>query len=166
MIVDSYRFLPRSFRPLYEGRGPLRGEEGPVWAPFAKRLAESRIALLTSAGLYVRTSQAAFDVDREREKPEWGDPTWREIPSTASDLGVAHLHLNDEDLLADPEIALPRRLLSALASEGVIGGAVDAHVSVMGYQDRDLRAWHSTTAPAIVSHLRKQDADALVLAPA
>jgi hypothetical protein len=166
LIVDSYRFLPRSFRPLYEGRGPFPGEEGPVWAAFSKRLAESKIALLTSAGLYVRGLQSAFDMDAERERPDWGDPTWRAIPSSASDLSVAHLHINEEDLLADPEIALPRRLLSQLASEGVIGATVDSHVAVMGYQDRDLPDWHSTTAPAIVSHLRAQDADALVLAPA
>jgi D-proline reductase (dithiol) PrdB len=166
LIVDSYRFLPRSFRPLYEGRGPFPGEEEPVWAPFSKRLAEARIALLTSAGLYVRGAQPAFDLEGERERPDWGDPTWRSIPSSAPDLGCAHLHINDEDLLADPEIALPRRLLSELASEGVIGGAVDSHVAVMGYQDRNLRDWHSTTAPEIVSHLRSQDADALVLAPA
>jgi hypothetical protein len=166
LIVDSYRFLPRSFRPLYEGRGPFPGEEGPVWAAFSKRLAESKIALLTSAGLYLRGVQSPFDMDAERERPEWGDPTWRAIPSSASDLAVAHLHINEEDLVADPEIALPRRLLSQLASEGVIGAAVDSHVAVMGYQDRDLSDWHSTTALAIVSHLRAQDADALVLAPA
>jgi D-proline reductase (dithiol) PrdB len=166
LIVDSYRFLPRSFRPLYEGRGPFPGEEGPVWAPFSKRLAESRIALLTSAGLYVRGAQSSFDLEGERERPEWGDPTWRAIPSSARDLGFAHLHINDEDLLADPEIALPRRLLSELASEGVIGSAVDSHVAVMGYQDRNLRDWQSTTAPEIASHVRSQDADALVLAPA
>jgi hypothetical protein len=132
----------------------------------SKRLGDSQIALLTSAGLYVRGSHAAFDMDGERQRPEWGDPTWRAIPSSASDFGVAHLHINDEDVLADPEIALPRRLLSELATEKVIGGAVDSHVAVMGYQERNLRDWHSSTAPAIVSHLRSEGADALVLAPA
>jgi hypothetical protein len=166
LIVDSYRFLPRTFRPLFEGVGPFPGEDGPVWAPFSKRLAESRIALLTSAGLYARGLHAAFDLDGERDRPEWGDPTWRAIPSSAPALGVAHLHINDEDLLADPEIALPRRLLSELSSEGLIGGVVNSHIAVMGYQDRNLRDWHSTTAPAIVSNLREQGADALVLAPA
>lgn len=168
MVVDSYRFLPRSFRPFYEGRGPLRGEEGPVWAPFEKRLASSRIALLTSAGLYVARSQPSFDVDGERERPEWGDPTWRTIPAGArpEELAVAHLHINDEDIRADPEIALPMRLLGELVQEGVVGGAVAEHVAVMGYQDRDLAGWHSKTAPAIVAHLREQGADALVLAPA
>ncbi len=41
MKVDSYRFLPRSFRSFYEGRGPFAGEEEPVWAPFEKRLRRS-----------------------------------------------------------------------------------------------------------------------------
>lgn len=165
MIVDSYRFLPRSFRPLYEGRGPFPGEEDPVWAPFAGRLSASRIALLTSAGLFVPGEQTPFDLSGERAQPEWGDPTWRPIPAEA-EVQVAHLHLNDEDLLADPEIAVPRRLLASLASEGVIESAVSEHVAVMGFQDRRLRDWRSTTAPAVVSHLRAQGADGLVLAPA
>jgi D-proline reductase (dithiol) PrdB len=168
LIVDSYKFLPRSFRPMYEGCGPFPGEEGPVWAPFTKRLSESRIALLSSAGVYLRGSQAPFDLDREQTHPEWGDPTWRAIPATAQagDLAFAHLHINDEDLLVDPEIALPMHMLSELASEGVIGGTVEQHVGVMGYQDRALPDWRQTTAPEIVALLRRQSADALVLAPA
>lgn len=139
-----------------------------MWAPFEKRLAESRIALLTSAGIYVRSSQAPFDLEREDREPDWGDPTWRAIPAGGrhGDLGVAHLHINDEDLLADPEIALPARLLEQLASEGVVGGSVAEHVAVMGYQDRNLKDWKSTTVPAIVEHLRGQGADGLILAPA
>ncbi len=168
MLVDSFKFLPRTFRPLYEGRGPFQGEEEPVWAPFVKRLTQSRIALLTSAGLYVKGSQAPFDLDREQMNPEWGDPSWRAIPTAASagDIGVAHLHLNDEDLLADPEIALPMHLLGELAAEGVIGGSVAEHLSVMGFQDRSLRDWKDRTAPEIVAHLRDQVADGLILAPA
>jgi len=167
-VVDSYRFLPRSFRPLYEGRGPFPGEERPVWAPFPKRLAGSRIALLTSAGIYFKAGQPSFDVERERDRPEWGDPSWRPIPASANprDLAAAHLHLNDEDLLADPEIALPMRRLEELAGEGVVGGAVAQHVAVMGYQDRRLRDWRRGTAPEIAAHLREQGADGLILAPA
>jgi D-proline reductase (dithiol) PrdB len=169
MVVDSFKFLPRSFRPLYEGRGPFPGEESPVWAPFEKRLADSRIALLTSAGLYLKRTQPSFDLERERTHPDWGDPSWRAIAAStqAAEIGVAHLHINDEDLLADPEIALPMRLLDRLASESerVIGSTVAEHVSVMGFQDRTLRDWQSTTAPEIVAHLRSQGADGLILAP-
>jgi D-proline reductase (dithiol) PrdB len=168
MNVDSYRFLPRSFRPYYEGRGPFPGEEEPVWAPFEKRLQESRIALLTSAGLYLKETQPSFDVERERSNPEWGDPTWRSIPSGAkpTDLAVAHLHINDEDLLTDPQIALPARLLEQLATEHVIGSATPEHVSVMGYQERSLKGWRDKTVHDLVAHLREQAADGLILAPA
>ncbi|HEX9364192.1 MAG TPA: hypothetical protein VGA47_10460 [Candidatus Dormibacteraeota bacterium] len=168
MVVDSYRFLPRSFRPLYEGRGAFPGEEEPVWTTFPKRLADSRIALLSSAGIYLKASQDVFDVEREKAHPEWGDPTWRSIPATVGpeDLGVAHLHINDEDLIADPEIALPLRGLQQLVDEGLVGAATEKHVTVMGYQDRSLTDWHRTAAGEIVAHLREQGAEGLLLAPA
>jgi len=99
VVVDSFKFLPRSFRPLYEGRGPFPGDETPVWTPFEKRLGQSRIALLTSAGIYLKGSQPPFDLEREQTHPDWGDPSWRSIPASTKgvDIGVAHLHINDED---------------------------------------------------------------------
>jgi hypothetical protein len=168
VIVDSYRFLPRSFRPMYEGRGPFPGEEAPAWAPFEKRLAAARIALLTSAGLYVGSTQPSFDLEREQNHPEWGDPSWRSIPADTdvADIGVAHLHINDEDIRADPEIALPARLLQQLATEGVVGSATTEHLSVMGYQDRSLEGWRNETLPQLVAMLRSRQADGLILAPA
>jgi len=168
MLVDSFKYLPRTFRPLYEGRGPFAGEDAAVWAPFEKRLAESRIALLTSAGIYLKSSQPPFDLEREQANPEWGDPSWRPIPASAaaSDLAVAHLHINDADLQSDPEIALPMHLLGDLAKEGVIGSAASEHASLMGYQDRTLRDWQNKTAPELVAHLRDQVVDGLILAPA
>jgi hypothetical protein len=167
VIVDSYRFLPRSFRAMYEGRGPFPGEEAPVWAPFEKRLAAARIALLTSAGLYVRTTQPSFDLEREQSHPEWGDPSWRPISAVAdaADIGVAHLHINDVDIKADPEIALPARLLDKLVAESVVGSATAEHLSVMGYQDRSLEGWRHQTLPELVAKLRDQQADGLILAP-
>jgi D-proline reductase (dithiol) PrdB len=168
MVVESYRFLPRSFRPFYEGRGPFPGEESQVWAPFEKRLSGSRIALLTSAGVYLKASQPGFDLEGEEANPDGGDPTWRSIPSAAraEELSLAHLHINDEDALADPEIVLPMRGLAELVAEGAVGGAVANHLSVMGYQDRGLRDWRNTTAPEIIAQLREQGADGLILAPA
>ncbi|HXC78020.1 MAG TPA: hypothetical protein VNU19_13315 [Candidatus Acidoferrum sp.] len=168
MKVDSYRFLPRSFRSFYEGRGPFTGEEEPVWAPFEKRLQDSRIALLTSAGVYVKKSQSPFDLDRERAHPEWGDPSWRAIPAVVdgADVGVAHLHINDEDLLADLEIALPAGLLEQLAADRVIGSAAAEHISVMGYQERSLEGWRDQTAGEVAAHLRSRGVNGLILAPA
>ena len=133
-----------------------------MWTPFPKRLADARIALLSSAGIHLKAKQQAFDLAGERERPEWGDPSWRAIPAGTppDEIAVSHLHINDEDLLADPEIALPMRGLAELAS------TVGSHVAVMGYQDRNLTDWRQTTAPQIVRHLREQEADGLALAPA
>lgn len=167
MIVDSYRFLPRSFVPLYSGAAPAPGDEGPVWAPFETRLAEARIALLTSAGLYLDGEQPPFDGDREKAEPTWGDPTHRVLPASLEGhrLGMMHLHVNHDDVLADPEIALPLAGLADLAAEGVVGSVAPAHVSVMGYQQAGLEVWRSETAPAVVELLRDQGTDGLILAP-
>ncbi len=139
-----------------------------MWAPFEKRLSQARIALLTSAGLYLKSSQQSFDIDGEQRNPEWGDPSWRSIPSDAdaTDIAVAHLHISHADILSDPEIALPARLLDQLVAEGVVGSATAEHISVMGYQDRSLEGWQNRTVPALVARLRDLQADGLILAPA
>lgn len=167
MLVDSYRFLPRSFLPLYEAASPLAGEDHPVWAPFEPRLAEATIALLTSAGLSVHGEQEPFDLDGERQRPEWGDPTYRAIPHVLGgrSLAMSHLHVNNADILADHNVALPTEALDDLIAEGRVGGAATRHISVMGYQQRGLAAWREETAPAIVELLRSQGADGVVLAP-
>jgi D-proline reductase (dithiol) PrdB len=167
VIVDSYRFLPRSFIPLYSQTSPAPGDDGPVWAPFEKRLAEAQIALLTSAGFYLDGEQPPFDAEREKAEPTWGDPTHRVLPYPLDPrtLGMMHLHLNHEDPLADPEIALPLGGLTELVNEGRVGSVAPRHVSVMGYQQAGLEVWRRETAPAIVELLRDQGTDGLILAP-
>ena len=165
--MDSYRFLPRSFIPMYENTTPAPGDDGPVWAPFEKRLAESRIALVTSAGLYLAGEQAPFDAEREKAEPTWGDPTHRVLPADSGSpaLGMMHLHVNHDDVLADPEIALPLGGLATLVAEGQVGSVAPRHVSVMGYQQAGLEVWRRETAPAIVDLLRDQETDGVILAP-
>jgi D-proline reductase (dithiol) PrdB len=165
--VDSYRFLPRSFIPMYSGATPAPGDDQPVWAPFEKRLAESRIALLTSAGLYLEGVQEPFDGEREKAEPTWGDPTHRVLPAPVdgSGLGMMHLHVNHEDVLADPEIALPLAGLARLVEEGRVGSVAPSHYSVMGFQQAGLEVWRRETAPAIVTRLRDEQTDGLILAP-
>jgi hypothetical protein len=167
MRVDSFAYLPRSFQPLYANPARLPGEEGEVWAPFEKRLAESRIALVTSAGAYVPGEQASFDLDRERREPTWGDPTWRPIPHDGAQGGLdfAHLHINTADALADHEVVLPRRALDALVADGVVAAAAPTHASVMGFQESGLQVWREHTAPELAALFRSEDVDGLVFAP-
>jgi hypothetical protein len=125
------------------------------------------VTLLTSAGLYVAGEQPAFDLERERREPAWGDATWRRLPGDVAPgaLAMAHLHVNPADILADRNVAFPLDVLAGLVADGLVGGATPAHASVMGYQEHGLRGWREETAPAIVDLLREQGSDAVVLAP-
>jgi D-proline reductase (dithiol) PrdB len=167
MRVDSFRFLPRSFVPLYENVAPLQSEQDVVWAPFEPRLADATIALLSSAGLSVAGQQPPFDLDRERREPAWGDPTYRVIPNDLGEhqLAMSHLHVNNADTLADRNVSLPLDVLSELAADGLIGASARSHFSVMGYQQAGLETWREHTAPAIVDLLRAEGADGVILAP-
>jgi D-proline reductase (dithiol) PrdB len=168
VAVDSYAYLPRSFKAMYEEPPRLAGEDEPVWAPLGRPIAESTVALLSSAGLYVEGSQPSFDLDRERAEPGWGDPSWRAIPKDTPPgaLGMAHLHVNSADTLADHEVSLPLRTLDALVSDGVVGASAPTHYAVMGYQQAGLDEWRSKTAGEIVERLRDEHVDVLLLAPA
>jgi D-proline reductase (dithiol) PrdB len=168
MKVDDYKYLPRMYRSLYENKPAI--EEGKVWAEFDKRLSRARVALLSSAGLYLRSQQRPFDVERERREPTWGDASHRLISRGAepSELAMSHLHVRNDEVLADPNIALPLAPLADLVESGFVGGATAEHVSVMGYQgwyDDALDRWREETAPAIARALEEQDADGVVLAP-
>jgi len=166
MRVDSFRYLPKSFQAFFADVAPLEGETEPVWADFGPRLADARIALLSSGGLSCPT-QAAFDTDRERAEPTWGDPSWRPIPKDVGqgDLSMAHLHVNTDDFAADHEVAMPLRALDHLVEGGVVGASAAEHVSVMGYQAAGLEEWRTTTAPEVAAFLRDQGVDGVVLAP-
>ncbi len=142
--------------------------DGPVWAPFEKSLSEATIAVLSSAGIFLRDTQKPFDVEREKREPTWGDPTWRTIPRDVSQdrIDAAHLHINTEHVKRDVGVALGLRALAALEADGVIGRLAKENYSVMGYQENGCEVWQSKTGPEIASRLRDANVNALLLAPA
>lgn len=166
MAVDSFKYLPRSFRAGYENVG-FQADE-PAWAPMSKPVEQATIALLTSAGLFLRDSHEPFDVEREKQEPLWGDPTYRVIPRNVSqpELGAEHLHLNTRDLLLDFNVALPLRAFGTLEEEGAIGKLAGEHYSFMGFQGRGAEEWRTRYGPEVARQLKEADVDALVLAPA
>ena len=106
MTVDSFKFLPKSFRFMFENVDIEFG--GPVWAPFDKPLSESTIAVLSSAGIFVRDEQEPFDMEREKREPTWGDPTWRIIPRDVAQsmVDATHLHINTDHVKRDIGVAM------------------------------------------------------------
>ena len=166
MRVDSYKFLPRSFRASFE-RMPMQ-EETPVWAPLPLPVKEAQVALMTSAGLYLKGRQPPFDVARERENPLWGDPTYRVIPRDVrqEEVAASHLHLNTRDFYVDFNVALPMARFLELEAEGKAGRLADEHYSFMGFQERGCAEWRTHYGPEVVRRLKDAGVHALVLAPA
>lgn len=166
MTVDSYKYLPRSMRALYESQPVI--DEPFVWAPLPKPIERCTVALLTSAGIYLKDTQQPFDVEREKREPTWGDPTYRVIPRDVrqDQIGHTHLHINGADILEDLNIALPIRAFSRLESEGAIGRLADEHYSFMGYQERGAKSWQEVQGPELAARLKEQAVDVLLLAPA
>jgi hypothetical protein len=75
MTVDSFKFLPRLIAMFY--RMTKREPEMPIpWTSLGRPLSECTFGLVTSAGLYLRESDRPFDVERERQNPTWGDPSF------------------------------------------------------------------------------------------
>ncbi len=165
MAVDSFKYLPRSFRQGYDI--PYQAET-PAWAPLDVPIEQATLALLTSAGLYVQGEQQPFDVEREKANPLWGDPTYRTIPRDVrqDQIGASHLHLNTRDFYEDFNVALALRAFGELAAEGKLGRVADEHYSVMGFQERTLDGWRTRYGPEIARRLKDAGVHALVLAPA
>lgn len=166
MPIDSFKYLPGSIAAYYRNLPAQRMEPIP-WTPLRKPLSQSRFALVTTAGIYVRDMEPPFDAEGERRNPMWGDPTYRRIPRDVlqEQIGASHLHINNRDILADVNIVLPVHRFLELESEGAIGSLAQTSYSFMGYQ-MDNREWRERYAPEVAGLMKDEAVDAVLLTPA
>lgn len=119
-------------------------------------LAESRIAILTSAALH-RRSEMPFAA---------GTAEFRELPSTLApaDMLMTHISINFDRVgfQRDVNVAYPVDRLNELASDGTIGSVANTNYSVMGSTDP---ATMAVTADSIVGRLKQEGVDAVLLCP-
>jgi D-proline reductase (dithiol) PrdB len=168
MTVDSFKFLPRLIATFYQMTE--RTPDLPVpWSPLTKPVSDCKFSLVTSGGLYVKTNQDPFDVDRERKEPRWGDPSYRTIPMDIrpSEVAVSHLHVNTTYVEQDINVLLPVTRMQELVRDGTIGSVAHHAYSFMGYQGYppDTSAWESTYAPHMIDGLRPEGVDCVLLTP-
>jgi D-proline reductase (dithiol) PrdB len=170
--VDDFKYLPRSFVAGYAQQTIARAD--PV--PFTRLrvpLNASRIALLTTAGIWNTETDPPFDYAREQREPLWGDPSYRVLNSTLrqEQVGAGHLHLNNDDLLLDFNIALPIDRLRELVAAREVGALAYQHYSFMGFQGRgadgggNTAAWEQQYAPEVATRMQAEGVDAVVLTP-
>ena len=129
----------------------------PPWQPLRKPLAESRLALLASGGIYV-SGQVAF---------HWKDDTsFRAIPTTVAteDLRATHFAYDLSDARRDPNVVFPIDTLRRLVAERVVGALTENAYTFMGgiYSTRRVS---EELAPKLVERVRDDHADVALLVP-
>jgi D-proline reductase (dithiol) PrdB len=125
-------------------------------------LSHSRLALISSAGAYLRETQGPFDAPNPL-----GDYTIRLFPSATpfEALAYAHDHYDHTAVLDDPQVLLPLGHLADLVREGVIGELAPAVISFSGYQPDLVRVVNELIL-AVVEAAKQEQIDAALLVPA
>lgn len=163
--VDSYRFLDRMTKKLVQSWIELATPQEIPWTPLSKPLAESTIALISSAGIALKTDRP-FDQEGERRNPWWGDPSFRILPRTLTvgDVKLYHLHIHPCIAEQDLNTFFPLQLLLELEKAGEIGRSAASHYSYMGYILQPKVLLEEST-PAMIKHMKAEGVDIVILVP-
>jgi len=129
----------------------------PPWTEPTKPLAECRLGLVASGGIY-RSGQVAF---------HWKDDTSvRAIPTDVptEELRATHFAYDLTDARRDPNVVFPIDSLRRLVAEGVLGGLTDNAYTFMGgiYSSRRVS---EELAPHVTERLLAERADLALLVP-
>lgn len=164
-MVDSYRFLDPITKRIIRHWTTLPPSEPIPWTPLSKPLAQSTIALVSSAALSLHTDPP-FDPEIEHRDPWFADPSYRILPATTrtGEVHVGHIHINPQFALADLNSVLPLTRLAELEHLGAIGRSAPSHYSFMGYTLRPEPLLRQSV-PAIIDQLRREHVDAVLLVP-
>ncbi len=166
-IVDGFRFLPpglkawvRTFIPEEEFKGPI------PWTPMSKPLSKTTIALVTSAGISLK-SDPPFDMEREKREPLWGDRSFRIIPrgTTGKDIEVNHLHINTNYIKQDINVILPLARMTEFEQEKIIGRLAATAYSFYGFQWQNTDFLKEAIEP-ISKKMKLEGVEAVLLTPA
>ena len=123
-----------------------------------KPLHESRVAIVTTAGLRVENNA------------DWnaGDQGFTQIPHDAENLTLAHYSPNFDRVgwVLDKNVVFPIDRLYELAEDGIIGSVAKTHISFMGAQpDHTLETIRLDSGPAAAKLLQDDEVDLVLLTP-
>lgn len=135
----------------------VESEAPPPWAPLRTPLAEARLGLVASGGIY-RAGQVAF---HHRD-----DASYRVIPTDVplDELRATHFAYDLTDARRDIDVVFPLGTLRALVAEGVVGELAPEAFTFMGgiYSTRKVT---EQLIPELLRRLQDQHVDALLLVP-
>jgi len=166
-VVDGFRFLPPSLKTWVKTFIPDEDFKDPIpWTPMSKPLSKVTIALVTSAGISLK-SDPPFDMEREKREPIWGDRSFRIIPkgTTEKDIDVNHLHINTTYIKQDINVILPLARMAEFEKEGIIGRLAPSAYSFYGFQWQNNDFLREAIVP-ISKKMKLEGVEAILLTPA
>jgi D-proline reductase (dithiol) PrdB len=132
------------------------------WAPLKKTVAQSRLVLVSSAGM-VAPGQEPFD-----DSIRGGDPGMREISRDIDVSTLIECHRSDvfdhAGIRQDPNLAFPADRLRELAETGRIGSLNHRYFSLMGSITAPGRLI-KRTLPQVVHKIVEDEVDIALLIP-
>jgi D-proline reductase (dithiol) PrdB len=164
--VDSFRFISGITKRMIKNWINMEKPRPIPWTPLSKPLSECTVALLSSAGIALKTDKP-FDQEGERRNPWWGDPSYRILPktATAADVRLYHMHIDSSYAQQDLNCLFPLQHLQEMEDHGRIGRLSPRNYSIMGYILNPERLL-TETVPALIQNLKADLADVVILVPA
>ena len=166
-IVDGFRFLPPGLKAWVRTFIPDEEYQGTIpWTPVKKSLSQTTLALVTSAGISLKTDHP-FDMEREKRDPLWGDRSFRLIPrgTTEREIDVNHLHINTNLVKQDINVILPLARMAEFEEEKIIGRLAPTAYSFYGFQWQNTDFLKEAIEP-ISKGMNKEGVEAVFLTPA
>lgn len=137
---------------------PSKSYGAPEIAPVKKALKDSRVALITTAGVHLKEDEP-FDTSGS-------DPTYRVVPSNTpvDSLTITHGHYDEEQAKEDVNVVFPIERLRELEEAGKIGSIAKNFYTFRGYIPKT-RPLIKKTAPEVAETLVKDQVDIAILSP-
>jgi D-proline reductase (dithiol) PrdB len=132
------------------------------WAPFTKSLKAATVAIVTTAGVHLK-SQTPFDMDCKD-----GDASFREIPSGAPllDYTITHDYYDHSDADKDVNIVFPVDRLKEMAAQGVIGVLAKFNYGFMGHiTGGRVEELIKKSGPEVARRLKNEGVDIVIMTP-
>jgi D-proline reductase (dithiol) PrdB len=161
LIAKAATAFPPIGRLLSSSYHPSE-QQGIPWTPLKKRLGESSISIVTTAGVH-RKDQTPFDM-----KDPNGDPSLRVIEGAVStdDLMITHDYYDHKDADKDINIVFPIERLREFEKACLIKSVAPVHFSFMGHVvGPHIRTLTEATAPEAADRLKSEGVDIVLLTP-
>ena len=153
-LDNLYRFFMKAY--------PVKSHNNTPITPLHKALTDCRIALITTAGLYLNEQKPYND------KIIGGDCSYREIPNSLDIQSLSHGHrsmvYDASGAKNDVNLVFPLDRFRELEDDGKIGSLNRRHFSFMGSITKP-KPLITETAPEVALKLKDDKVDVVFLIP-